>query len=72
MFGGARGIAYSSSPSSYLKNSIVFSWGFIELSVWFWIYITLREERRERATKLIEKRQKEAESAKSAERAGRL
>jgi hypothetical protein len=60
MFGGARGIAYSNSPGSYLKNSIVFSWGFIELSTWFWIYITLREERRERARALVEKRQQEA------------
>ncbi|KAF1929799.1 uncharacterized protein M421DRAFT_129896 [Didymella exigua CBS 183.55] len=61
MFGGARGIAYTNSPGSYLKNSIVFSWGFVELSTWFWIFITLREERRERARKLIEKRQKETE-----------
>ncbi|KAH6612671.1 increased loss of mitochondrial DNA protein 1 [Boeremia exigua] len=61
IFGGARGIAYSKSPSSYLKNSVVFSWGFIELSMWFWIYITLREERRERLNKVIEKRNAEAE-----------
>ncbi|KAJ4380255.1 hypothetical protein N0V86_004564 [Didymella sp. IMI 355093] len=61
MFGGARGLAYSNSPGSHLKNSVVFSWGFIELSTWFWIFVTLREERRERARKLIEKRQKEAD-----------
>jgi len=60
MFAGARGIAYSKNPSSYLKNGFVFSWGFIELSMWFWVYITLREERRERAQKIIEQRQKEA------------
>ncbi|KAJ4984473.1 hypothetical protein SVAN01_10025 [Stagonosporopsis vannaccii] len=61
VLGGARGIAYSKSPGSYLKNSVVFSWGFIELSMWFWIYVTLREERRERARKLIEKRKAEAD-----------
>lgn len=61
VFGGARGIAYSKGPGSYLRNSVVFSWGFIELSMWFWIYVTLREERRERATKLIEKRKAEAD-----------
>ncbi len=60
MFGGAKGISYSKSPGSYLKNSVVFSWGFIELSMWFWIFITLREERRERAKKLIEQRKAEA------------
>lgn len=61
MFGGARGLAYSKSPGSHLKNSVVFSWGFIELSMWFWIYVTLREERRERARKIIEQRKAEAD-----------
>lgn len=63
MFGGTRGITYSKSPGSYLKNSVVFSWAFVELSMWFWIYVTLREERRERATKIVEARKKEAERA---------
>ncbi|KAF1360205.1 hypothetical protein EJ07DRAFT_155194 [Lizonia empirigonia] len=61
MFSGAKGIAYSASPSSYLKNSVVFSWGFIELSMWFWIFVTLREERRERARKIIDQRKAEAD-----------
>jgi hypothetical protein len=61
MFGGAKGLAYSKSPGSYLKNSVVFSWGFIELSMWFWIYVTLREERRERARKIIEQQKAEAD-----------
>lgn len=43
-----------------LKNSIVFTWGFLELSVWFWIFVTLRDERRQKAAKLIEKRKAEA------------
>jgi hypothetical protein len=61
MFGGARGIGYSASPGSYLKNSVVFTWGFIELSMWFWIFVTLREERRERARKIIDQRKAEAD-----------
>ncbi|KAL1611013.1 hypothetical protein SLS59_000650 [Nothophoma quercina] len=61
MFGGARGLSYSKSPGSYLKNSVVFSWGFIELSMWFWIYVTLREERRERARKIVEQRKAAAD-----------
>jgi hypothetical protein len=59
MFGPARGLGRSLGPGSYLKNSVVFSWGFIELSVWFWIFITLREERRERARKIVEQRKAE-------------
>lgn len=42
-----------------LKNSIVFTWGFLELVVWFWIFTTLRDERRQKAAKLIEKRKAE-------------
>lgn len=61
MFGGARGIGYSASPGSHLKNSVVFSWGFIELSIWFWVFTSLREERRERAKKIIEQRNAQAE-----------
>jgi hypothetical protein len=61
LFGGAKGAGYSATPGSYLKNSVVFSWGFIELSMWFWIFITLREERRERARKIAEKPKVEAD-----------
>lgn len=43
-----------------LNNSIVFSWGFLEMAAWFWVFVTLREERREKAKKIIEKRQAEA------------
>lgn len=61
MFGGARSVGYSASPGSYLKNSVVFSWSFIELSMWFWIFVTLREERRERARKIVDQRKAEAD-----------
>jgi hypothetical protein len=44
-----------------LNNSIIFTWGFLEIAAWFWVFVTLREERREKARKIIEKRQAEAD-----------
>jgi hypothetical protein len=44
----------SYTPSMWgegLKNRLVFSWAFLELVTWFWIFVTLREERREAAVK---------------------
>jgi hypothetical protein len=52
--------AFATGPGDYLKNSFVFAWGFIEISAWFWIFVTLRDERRERARKILAKRQAEA------------
>ncbi|KAJ5913504.1 hypothetical protein N7504_002387 [Penicillium tannophilum] len=37
-----------------LKNRAVFTFGFMEMMAWFWIFVTLREERQERMTKLLE------------------
>ncbi len=34
------------SPGDSLKNGLVFTWSFFELGVWFLIYITLRDERK--------------------------
>jgi hypothetical protein len=42
-----------------LKNRVLFTWAFVELITWFWIYNTLREERREAA--LRAQRRREAE-----------
>lgn len=61
MFGGVKGIGHTASPGSYLQNSVVFSWGFIELSMWFWIFVTLREERRQRAQKIVDERKAAAD-----------
>jgi hypothetical protein len=44
-----------------LNNSIVFTWGFCEMAAWFWVFVTLRDERREKARKVVEKRQAEAD-----------
>ncbi|KAF1845693.1 uncharacterized protein K460DRAFT_284032 [Cucurbitaria berberidis CBS 394.84] len=50
-----RGHDYTIGVGASLNNSMVFTWGFFELSAWFWVFVTLREERREAAQKLIEK-----------------
>ncbi|EME39242.1 hypothetical protein DOTSEDRAFT_75087 [Dothistroma septosporum NZE10] len=56
--GGAFG---PSSPSfgkvrvgEPLQNSMVFSFGFIEIATWFWIFTSLREDRHEMARKRVE------------------
>ncbi|KAH7401901.1 increased loss of mitochondrial DNA protein 1 [Phaeosphaeria sp. MPI-PUGE-AT-0046c] len=51
-----------SKGNTNLNNSIVFTWGFMEMAAWFWVFVTLREERREKVNKLIEKRKREAEN----------
>ncbi|KAJ5172321.1 hypothetical protein N7492_004914 [Penicillium capsulatum] len=37
-----------------LKNRVVFTYAFMEMMTWFWVFVTLREERQERLTKLLE------------------
>ncbi|RKF51364.1 putative protein ilm1 [Golovinomyces cichoracearum] len=39
-----------------LKNRIFFSWAFIEMIAWFWVYVTLREERKEMSLRLQERK----------------
>ncbi|RPB12059.1 hypothetical protein P167DRAFT_175250 [Morchella conica CCBAS932] len=54
IFRPGRGNTAASHP---LKNSLVFTWAFIEVLAWFWIYQQLREERRG-AQERIEKRRR--------------
>ncbi|KAH7072910.1 increased loss of mitochondrial DNA protein 1 [Paraphoma chrysanthemicola] len=56
-----RSAEYTMDAGTTLNNSIVFTWGFLEMAAWFWIFVTLREERREKARKIVEKRQAEAD-----------
>jgi len=37
-----------------LQNSLVFTWGFVETAMWFWIFTSLREERRQMARRRLE------------------
>jgi hypothetical protein len=52
---------YASKPYSPglwgegLKNRVLFTWAFVEMITWFWVFVTLREERRDRAVKMAEK-----------------
>ncbi|KAJ5678639.1 hypothetical protein N7462_006883 [Penicillium macrosclerotiorum] len=44
----------ASAGLDILKNRVVFTFTFIEMMVWFWVFFTCREERQERLTKLLE------------------
>lgn len=39
----------ASSWGEGLKNRVLFTWAFLEMMTWFWVFVTLREERAERA-----------------------
>ncbi|KAH7132413.1 increased loss of mitochondrial DNA protein 1 [Dendryphion nanum] len=56
-----KGSAYTHNVGDHLKNSVVFTWGFVEMVTWFWVFITIRDERRQRTIKLLEKRKAEAD-----------
>jgi hypothetical protein len=55
------GMDYRTSAGAGLNNSIIFTWGFVEVAAWFWVYTTLREERTEKVNKEMEKRKREAD-----------
>ncbi|KAI6250181.1 hypothetical protein HI914_01755 [Erysiphe necator] len=49
-------------PSSWgegLKNRVFFTWAFIEMIAWFWVYVTLREERKELSLRKQQKKSAE-------------
>ncbi|MCJ1391154.1 hypothetical protein MMC18_004016 [Xylographa bjoerkii] len=70
-FFALEGWIYASKPGGMLyrvgaggggaSTGLVFTWGFVELVSWFWIYVTLRDERREMLVKVQEKRAREEE-----------
>ncbi|KAG4439522.1 hypothetical protein IFR05_005007 [Cadophora sp. M221] len=55
---------YTTSTSTYrpsswgegLKNRVLFTWAFVEMITWFWVFVTLREERREIALRVQQRR----------------
>ena len=51
-----KGSYYPSTWGEGLKNRVFFTWAFVELVTWFWIFVTLREERREIATRMAERK----------------
>lgn len=50
---------YMMSEGNTLNNSVVFTWGFLEMAAWFWVFVTLRDERRDKARKIVERRKAE-------------
>ncbi|KAM0802801.1 increased loss of mitochondrial DNA protein 1 [Usnea florida] len=44
-----------------LCNSVVFTWAFLEMLWWFWIYVTVRDEKRELTVKAQERRKAETD-----------
>ncbi|CAL3964287.1 unnamed protein product [Diplocarpon coronariae] len=49
----------ASSWGEGLKNRVLFTWAFVEMITWFWVFLILREERREMVAKI--QRRKAAE-----------
>ncbi|KAF7597438.1 hypothetical protein BBP40_003685 [Aspergillus hancockii] len=47
----------ATSGLDQLKNRVIFTYGFMEMMFWFWIYLTLREERHEIAVQFAEQDQ---------------
>lgn len=45
----------SSSTGEHIRTDLIFSLAFIELCMWFWIYVSLRDERRALGEKLAER-----------------
>ncbi|KAF2405370.1 hypothetical protein EJ06DRAFT_578560 [Trichodelitschia bisporula] len=39
-----------------LKNGLVFSWGFLEIMMWFWVFLTIRDQRREAGMRVLRAR----------------
>ena len=58
-FASDRPIEFPADAGDGLKTDIVFTWAFVEMVTWFWIYTTLREERKEAAIRIMERRKKE-------------
>ncbi|KAL9129908.1 MAG: hypothetical protein Q9217_001756 [Psora testacea] len=53
------GLDVDAGVREVMCNSFVFSWGFVEMLTWFWIYTTLREERTSSLSKQEQKRKVE-------------
>lgn len=50
-------------PSHLLQTDLVFTLAFVELCLWFWVFISLRDERKAVADKLTERRTFEEKNA---------
>jgi hypothetical protein len=57
-----QGKSYEPSAGDHLKNGLIFSWGFVEILIWFWIYLGVREERRQAAAHILQERERRREN----------
>ncbi|KAF2456617.1 increased loss of mitochondrial DNA protein 1 [Lineolata rhizophorae] len=62
LFAAAGNTNVASGPGENLKNSMVFTWGFLELAAWFWVFLSLRDERRQAAVRILERRKADSGS----------
>ncbi|KAF2222135.1 increased loss of mitochondrial DNA protein 1 [Elsinoe ampelina] len=60
MFGSGPA-AGERATGELLRNNLVFATGFVEVSLWFWVFVLLRDERRGMAGKLAERRHEREE-----------
>lgn len=61
--GFASAIKRDRSPGELLINNLIFATGFFEVSIWFWIFILLKDERREVAAKIAKQKNDQIEAA---------
>lgn len=61
MFASRGNNEFMLAKGNNLNNGLIFTWGFLEMASWFWVYTTLREERREKARNLVESRKRDAD-----------
>ncbi|KAG8624044.1 hypothetical protein KVT40_009020 [Elsinoe batatas] len=64
---GGRGSGFATNlkreraTGELLRNNLVFATGFVEVSLWFWVFVLLRDERRGMAGNLAERRHEREE-----------
>ncbi|CZT03532.1 uncharacterized protein RCO7_06106 [Rhynchosporium graminicola] len=71
VFSSVSGLYTNSTyqPSSWgegLKNRVLFTWAFVEMITWFWVFVTLREERRDMVLRIQQRRAAEEDMIKPA------
>lgn len=59
MYASSDNIYVASGWGEGLKNRVFFTWAFVEMITWFWVFVTLREERKEAAQRMLERRARE-------------
>lgn len=59
--GGGGGGGYGMGGLGALSNGLVFAWGFVEMVWWFWVFVTLRDERREMSARKGAERERKRE-----------